>query len=130
MANVFTILPFLAFIAVAHPSTYKAVRSVAGNWVSNAEGRATLGGLILHALVFVIVVSFLMRLIAPNVSKFNGMELGITDLSEVQEFDAQMASFHPSAKMMDEEPVMGAPVPSPAPAPAAPMNWFSTMLKK
>lgn len=127
MANVFTVLPFLAFIAVAHPATYKAVRSVAGDWVSNAEGRATLAGLMLHALVFVVLVSLLMRLIAPSVSKFTS-ELGTTELGEVKGFDEQMASFHPSAQLQ-EDVMTPADVPAPAPAPAA-GAWFKTLLKK
>ena len=128
MANVFTVLPFLAFIAVAHPATYKAVRSVAGNWVANSEGRATMAGLMLHALVFVVLVSILMRLIAPNVSKFDGMELSVSDLNEIPKFDEQMASFHPSATQGDDL-MIGAPVPTPAPAPAG-SSWFAALLKK
>lgn len=58
----FKILPALAFIVVAHPETYKLVRSVAGGWVATPEGTAKLGGLVLHAVVFVALVTFLMRL--------------------------------------------------------------------
>jgi hypothetical protein len=38
------------------------VRSVAGSWVATPEGTAKLGGLVLHAIVFVLLVSLLMRL--------------------------------------------------------------------
>lgn len=55
------LIPFIAFVVLANPVTFKAVRGVAGNWVASADGTATLAGLILHALVFILVVGFLMR---------------------------------------------------------------------
>ena len=58
----FTLIPALAYMLVASPETYKLVRSVAGSWVATPEGTAKLGGLALHAVVFVLVVSLLMRL--------------------------------------------------------------------
>ena len=127
MATVFTVLPFLAFIAVAHPATYKTVRSVAGNWVSNAEGRPSFAGLVLHALVFVIIVSLLMRLIAPKTANFEN-ELAMADLGEVPAFDAQMASFHPSIRGAYDGGLETAETPAPAPSPGK--TWFSTILKK
>lgn len=57
------VIPFLAYILVANPATYKAVRGIFGNWVANAEGLATFPGLLLHALVFVLLVGFLMQII-------------------------------------------------------------------
>jgi hypothetical protein len=47
---------------VASPAAYKTVRSVAGNWVATPEGTAKLGGLVLHAIVFILLVGLLMRL--------------------------------------------------------------------
>jgi hypothetical protein len=126
MATPFTILPFVAFVAVANPATYKAVRSVAGNWVSNAEGRATFPGLLLHALVFVILVSLLMRFVKPRLS---GFELGMSDLSDIPTFDIQMNAMHPT----DEMPVGMAPltaaVPAPAPMGSDQPSWYATLLK-
>lgn len=58
----FYILPALAFMIVASPSTYQVVRSVAGNWVATPDGTAKLGGLFLHAIVFILLVTLLMRL--------------------------------------------------------------------
>lgn len=58
----FYLIPALAFMIVASPMTYQTVRSVAGNWVATADGTAKIGGLILHAIVFVLLVSLLMRL--------------------------------------------------------------------
>jgi hypothetical protein len=65
----FYVIPFLAYALVANPATYKAVRGILGSWVANAEGLATFPGLLLHALVYVLLVGFLMRVL-PNVSGF------------------------------------------------------------
>jgi hypothetical protein len=65
----FYVVPFLAYVLIAHPATYKAVRGVLGSWVASAEGLATFPGLLLHALVFVLLVGFLMRVV-PRVSNF------------------------------------------------------------
>jgi len=65
----FYVIPFLAYVLVANPATYKAVRGIFGSWVANAEGLATFPGLLLHALVFVLLVGFLMQVL-PNVSGF------------------------------------------------------------
>jgi hypothetical protein len=58
----FTLLPAIAYMIVASPETYKLVRSIAGSWVATPEGTAKLGGLVLHAIVFVLLVTLLMRL--------------------------------------------------------------------
>jgi hypothetical protein len=60
----FYVIPFLAYVLVANPATYKAVRGILGSWVSSAEGLATFPGLLLHALVFVLLVGFLMPLVS------------------------------------------------------------------
>ena len=63
----FTLTPALAYILVAHPKTYELTRSVLGSWVATQDGVAKTGGLVLHAIVFVLLVSLLMRLLR-NVS--------------------------------------------------------------
>ena len=65
----FYVIPFLAYVLVANPATYKAVRGILGSWVASAEGLATFPGLLLHALVFVLLVGFLMRIV-PRISGF------------------------------------------------------------
>jgi len=57
----FYILPFLAYVAVASPAAHQATRSVLGSWVASPEGCAKFGGLLLHGVVFVLLVSLLMR---------------------------------------------------------------------
>ena len=104
MATAFIIIPMVAFIAISNPATYKTVRSLAGNWVSSAEGLPTTAGLVLHSIVFVMLVSFLMKLFAPRKS---GYELSMAPLDD------------------DTNPMAAAdfegPTPAPAPAPAEDM---------
>ena len=57
----FYLTPTLAFVLVANPKTYELTRSVLGNWVASQDGLAKTGGLILHAIVFILLVSLLMR---------------------------------------------------------------------
>ena len=65
-----TVLPLAAFIIVYHPETYKLVRKVAGGWVATQDGLPKLGGIILHAFVFVFLVGFLMRLFGVGRSSY------------------------------------------------------------
>jgi hypothetical protein len=65
------ILPFVIFFLVAHPETFKLVRSVAGGWVASTYGVPTNAGLLLHALVFVLLSTFAWRLVyGKSVSKY------------------------------------------------------------
>ena len=64
-------LPFVVFFIVANPATFKLVRSVAGSWVSSAEGLPTTAGLLLHALVFVLLAQFLTRVILSKNSTYS-----------------------------------------------------------
>ena len=68
--SAFQVIPFLTYIAVAHPATYKATRGVLGSWVASADGLATLKGVALHAVVFVLLATLLMRFVVPRVSGF------------------------------------------------------------
>ena len=127
--SAFQVIPFLAYIAVAHPATYKATRGVLGSWVASSEGLPTLAGLALHAVVLVLLVTAVMRLL-PRTSKFD-MNLDMANLSEIEEFDSKMASFHPAADS-DLSPVVvaeGAPMTPAAGVPApAPRSFLSSIL--
>lgn len=129
MASPFTAIPFAAYLIVANPATYKAVRAVAGSWVASSEGLPTLAGLALHAVVLVLLVTAVMRLL-PRTSKFD-MNLDMANLSEIEEFDSKMASFHPAAGS-DLYPVVvaeGAPMTPAVGAPApAPRSFLSSIL--
>ena len=58
------VIPLIAFIILASPGMFKMTRGVAGNWIASAEGLATIPGLLLHAVVFVALVSLLMTRIS------------------------------------------------------------------
>jgi hypothetical protein len=130
MASPFTVIPFVAYLIVANPATYKAVRAVAGSWVASSEGLPTLAGLALHAVVLVLLVTAIMRFV-PAKSKFS-MDLDMANLSEIPEFDSKMASFHPAAGSDDLYPVVvaeGAPMTPAAGVPApAPRSFLSSIL--
>jgi hypothetical protein len=66
----YSLTPALAYILVAHPKTYELTRGIAGSWVATQDGVAKTGGLVLHAIVFVILVSLLMRLFG-GVSRYS-----------------------------------------------------------
>jgi hypothetical protein len=68
--SAFQVIPFVAYVAVAHPATYKLTRKVLGNWVASADGLATLKGVALHAVVFVLLATLLMRLLVPLASGY------------------------------------------------------------
>jgi len=60
------LIPFLAFALIASPSMFKLVRGILGNWVASADGLPTQMGVALHALVFVLVVHFIMKMTHPR----------------------------------------------------------------
>lgn len=69
MSSLNYIIPFVVYIIIANPETYKIVRGIVGKWVASAEGIATLPGLILHALVYIAIVGWFMTL-TNTVSRF------------------------------------------------------------
>jgi hypothetical protein len=54
----------LAFMAVSHPATYQLTRSILGPWVATPEGLPKMGGLVLHAIVFVLLLRLVWMLLA------------------------------------------------------------------
>lgn len=65
--------PVLAFVLVSSPETYKLTSGYLGDWVSNATGRPQIGGLVLHALVFLLVLMLIKKFI-PQISSYEGDE--------------------------------------------------------
>ena len=59
---IISVMSALIFFVVANPETFRAVRGIAGNWVSSPTGCPTIGGLAFHALVFMLVVWGLMNI--------------------------------------------------------------------
>jgi hypothetical protein len=68
-------IPALAFVVLANPAAFKIVRGVAGGWVASTDGLPTQAGLILHAIVFVLVVGFIMNLQYKKKEKYGDMML-------------------------------------------------------
>jgi hypothetical protein len=66
------LIPLIAFMVFANPAVFKAVRGVAGSWVATADGVATMAGLALHAIIFVLVVGFFMGKLGR--SSYQGFE--------------------------------------------------------
>jgi hypothetical protein len=59
----FYIVPAVLYALVASPMTYQKTRDVFGSWVATSEGTAKFGGLILHAIVFILLAALVMRYI-------------------------------------------------------------------
>jgi hypothetical protein len=57
----FYIVPAVLYAVIANPATYQKTRDVFGSWVATSEGTAKFGGLILHAIVFILLASLAMR---------------------------------------------------------------------
>ena len=71
----YSFLSGLIYLVIASPLTYKLMRSLVnmisptlGNYISNASGLATRGGLILHSFVFSNVV-FITMIIISNINE-------------------------------------------------------------
>jgi len=60
-----SIIILICFLIAANPAVYRATRSVLGGWIATPEGTAKLGGLILHAVVFMMLVSLAKRAVSP-----------------------------------------------------------------
>jgi hypothetical protein len=65
-----TLIPMATYVLVANPATYKFVRGILGNWVANADGVATLAGLVLHAFVYVFLTGRVLMMFMPRGSGY------------------------------------------------------------
>lgn len=81
----FFVLPALAYMLVASPATYRTTRAL-GSWVATPEGTAKFGGLVLHAVVFILLVRLLMNVFPPKRSGYGHMA-DITGVLDVQPGD-------------------------------------------
>jgi hypothetical protein len=66
----FYIIPAVLYALVASPGMYQATRGVFGPWVASGEGTARIGGLILHAIVFILLATLAMRYFPGKRSTF------------------------------------------------------------
>ena len=74
----FYIIPAVLYALVASPATYRATRGDLGGWVASSEGTARLGGLILHAIVFILLATLTMRYFPSKRSGY-GHTGGVSD---------------------------------------------------
>ena len=66
------VVPFIVFFLVANPETFKLTRSLLGSWVGSTYGVPSNLGLLLHALVFVLLCTFVWQLVyGKRVSKYH-----------------------------------------------------------
>ena len=72
----FYVIPAVLYALVASPATYQATRGVFGPWVASYEGTARLGGLILHAIVFILLATLAMRYFPVKRSGFAHFSAG------------------------------------------------------
>ena len=60
----------LLFMLLASSAAFQAVRSVAGGWIATAEGLPKIGGLFVHALVFMVLSTMIWRYVPFGSSNF------------------------------------------------------------
>ena len=70
-----SIIAAAVFATVASPEVFKLTRSIAGGWVATSEGTAKVGGLILHAIVFVLLLRIAMKILKPKKSNYHRSNL-------------------------------------------------------
>ena len=66
------ILMALLFMLLAAPMAFQAVRGVLGGWIATAEGLPKVGGLAVHALVFMVLSTLIWRYAPFGYSRFEG----------------------------------------------------------
>jgi len=64
----------LLFMLLASSQAFQAVRSVAGGWIATTEGLPKIGGLFVHALVFMVLSTMIWRYVPFGSSNFEGEE--------------------------------------------------------
>ncbi len=57
-----SLLSAVLFFVISHPTTFKFMRNLLGDWVSNSAGCPSVMGLILHAFIFMMITWGLMNL--------------------------------------------------------------------
>ena len=71
----------LAFVIVSSPETYKLTSRILGDWVANATGKPQMGGMLLHALVFFIVLRIVTMLLPKKLFYIPEMGYAVVDKS-------------------------------------------------
>jgi hypothetical protein len=66
------IVSAVLFAIVASPEMYKLTRSIGGDWIATSDGAAKMGGLILHAIVFVLLSKLVWGMMRKSKSSKSG----------------------------------------------------------
>lgn len=72
------LVTILTYVAVGHPATYKATSGMLGSWVASSDGLPKVGGLFLHAVVFILLAGLLLTFLMPRKSGFAVTAFGQT----------------------------------------------------
>lgn len=64
------ILMALLFMLLAAPVAFQVVRRVLGGWIATAEGLPKVGGLAVHAVVFMVLSTLIWRYVPIGSSRF------------------------------------------------------------
>ena len=65
------VVPFLTFVALASPQSFRATSSIFGSWVASTDGVPSIAGLSLHAIVFLILSWLLSRVLSTYETRDN-----------------------------------------------------------
>ena len=57
-----SLMSALLFFVIANPETFKIIKNIFGSWVSSPTGCPTMGGLVLHSVVFLLITWALMNI--------------------------------------------------------------------
>lgn len=68
------ILMGLLFMLLASSMAFQTVRSLLGDWIATSEGLPKLGGLFVHALVFLTLSTLIWKYAPFGSSRFDGEE--------------------------------------------------------
>ena len=74
------VIPAVLYAVVASPAEYEATSGVLGSWVASPAVCANIGGLILHAIVFILLATLAMSLFPKKASYSRSMYVtGVVD---------------------------------------------------
>jgi hypothetical protein len=83
------IMMAILFMLLASSMAFQAVRSVLGGWIATAEGLPKVGGLTVHALVFMVLSTMVWRYVPFGSSNFEGEDYEDDDGEEYEDDDGE-----------------------------------------
>jgi hypothetical protein len=85
------LLMAILFMLLASSMAFQTVRSVLGGWIATAEGLPKVGGLTVHALVFMVLSTMVWRYVPFGSSNFEGEEYEDDDGEEYEDDPEEFA---------------------------------------